>query len=693
MVQPPRRAAGTEQPTNSKYKATFDAFMSFVHNQTYSREHEYTAEEKNSLTPDDVVRWMNVKTFGIEDPPIDANPVHARSSSLEFWKKAISFFMPNRLVPWNASRNEGNPTKSIDVNDLIRRVKKKEVRKQGVAPQSRRSMTEREFRLLHSVLRKYGTDNDIIWRFGVPALINYQFHLIARIDDATQILMDHVRIHNSFSNALKTKLNWSKNVTEERDAPWQIMLGCMDASFCVLVSIALWLEISLCRIPNAMLSPYLFCFSDDIMIPSGGQKAKVLVQTLLGQKIFRMNEFKTADDNHGEEDGGGGPSHLGSHSIRKFAATHTRKCGCTRDEKDIRGRWKTRKRVSDVYDDVELPYPDAKVANKLCIGGPCYYLLPGEDAINNGDNVANDTTMMTRTFILRSVVPNIRKRMSESCSLLFGKALLWYLYSNDSNDACSHCAMLTEMQTKVKFELNEILRAVAVNVDEPDFNPIQKVPVIVSGDEGTVLIEVIDRDLRVANAAGGGAARSTAIQEQLLAIQSSLNQLRRDVNDVKTNQAIDRTNTAQQFVNLNANVKRIGRQPGRMMMLASAAATRTRGGDNDNTVPVRAQLTIAGLSPAPKDLYQLWNEYQHGIGGRKPAKQFSQRERGQVKHTYSLRNNFWEIMVGLVRSGHTSEVAIDRIYAVYGAQTSVTNILTRIRTDRKAGRLNPNLQA
>jgi hypothetical protein len=130
-----------------------------------------------------------------------------------------------------------------------------------------------------------------------------------------------------------------------------------------------------------------------------------------------------------------------------------------------------------------------------------------------------------------------------------------------------------------------------------------------------------------------------------------------------------------------------------MMMLASAAATRTRGGDNDNTVPVRAQLTIAGLSPAPKDLYQLWNEYQHGIGGRKPAKQFSQRERGQVKHTYSLRNNFWEIMVGLVRSGHTSEVAIDRIYAVYGAQTSVTNILTRIRTDRKAGRLNPNLQA
>ena len=73
--------------------------------------------------------------------PSDA--VHARLSSLEFWKKAISFF---RVIPWNSSTSqEGNPTKSIVVNNLIKRVKKKEVRKQGVAPQSCCSMTEQEF--------------------------------------------------------------------------------------------------------------------------------------------------------------------------------------------------------------------------------------------------------------------------------------------------------------------------------------------------------------------------------------------------------------------------------------------------------------------------------------------------------------------------------------------------------------------
>ena len=75
------------------------------------------------------------------------------------------------------------------------------------------------------------------------------------------------------------------------------MMGSMEATFCVLVSIGLWLEISLCRIPNAMLSTYLFCFSDDKSIPGGGQKGKVLVQTLL-QKVFKLEEFtfSGADD-------------------------------------------------------------------------------------------------------------------------------------------------------------------------------------------------------------------------------------------------------------------------------------------------------------------------------------------------------------------------------------------------------------
>ena len=66
----------------------------------------------------------------------------------------------------------------------------------------------------------------------MPALTNYQFHMIARIDDTTQVVLEHIQINDNFENALKTWLNWSKNVRDERDAPWQIMLATsMDPVF------------------------------------------------------------------------------------------------------------------------------------------------------------------------------------------------------------------------------------------------------------------------------------------------------------------------------------------------------------------------------------------------------------------------------------------------------------------------------
>jgi hypothetical protein len=74
--------------------------------------------------------------------------------------------------------------------------------------------------------------------------------------------------------------------------------------------------------------------------------------------------------------------------------------------------------VADVYDDVDLPYPDAKVDEKLCGGGPCFYVSdPGLDAT------------MVITFVLSCVVPNIRKRLPESACLVLGKALLWLICS------------------------------------------------------------------------------------------------------------------------------------------------------------------------------------------------------------------------------------------------------------------------
>jgi hypothetical protein len=101
-------------------------------------------EVLSAITPNDVLRYMNLKTFGTTEPAGDANPISARANSLAVDKKAISFFMPNRDV-WSATRNEGNPTKSPQVNGVIKRVKKKEARKQGVKSHSKRPILGHEF--------------------------------------------------------------------------------------------------------------------------------------------------------------------------------------------------------------------------------------------------------------------------------------------------------------------------------------------------------------------------------------------------------------------------------------------------------------------------------------------------------------------------------------------------------------------
>ena len=114
-------------PSNKSYQSTLVAFMSFFCNVPFNRTHLFSADDLNTASPQDIIRWMNEKASGEENPPDSANPLYARSLSFKIWKKALSFYMPNRLLQWNTISNSGNPTKSTNVNDLIKRVKKTEV--------------------------------------------------------------------------------------------------------------------------------------------------------------------------------------------------------------------------------------------------------------------------------------------------------------------------------------------------------------------------------------------------------------------------------------------------------------------------------------------------------------------------------------------------------------------------------------
>ena len=99
----------------------------------------------------------------------------------------------------------------------------------------------------------------------------------------------------------------------------------------------------------------------------------------------------------------------------------------------------------------------------------------------------------------------------------------------------------------------------------------------------------------------------------------------------------------------------------------------------------------ANLSPTPRNLHTLWHEYEFGIGGNKAAKYFTPHERGQVKDKYTRRKVIWDCILRQINRSIPYNIAIDRIYQVYGENSTVTNIINRMRKDKKDNNLHVTL--
>ena len=93
--------------------------------------------------------------------------------------------MPNRLIGWNVQTKQGNPTKSVAVSNLI-----KKVWKLGVSSRARRPLEIEELGFIISLLQK---DHDLVKRYGFVALVIMQFHFLARVDDTYKIMIDKIR--------------------------------------------------------------------------------------------------------------------------------------------------------------------------------------------------------------------------------------------------------------------------------------------------------------------------------------------------------------------------------------------------------------------------------------------------------------------------------------------------------------------
>jgi hypothetical protein len=64
-------------------------------------------------------------------------------------------------------------------------------------------------------------------------------------------------------------------------------MGEMEIDYCNLLINGIWLEFNFMTDVSAMISTYLFAFSDDMTIPLGGQKSKDIAKSIFRHKNFQ----------------------------------------------------------------------------------------------------------------------------------------------------------------------------------------------------------------------------------------------------------------------------------------------------------------------------------------------------------------------------------------------------------------------
>ena len=611
------------------------------------------------VRPHHVRKWIELRAYGVADPGPNDKPTKRRAESCNYMKKALSFFVTSTRT-WDPETSTGNPTTGKEVSKAIAHIRKLEVRGQGVKSKAKRDMTLPEFKKTITLLQAEGNWK-LAYRF--TAMMKTQFSLIGRGDDISHMETKNISSHNRFDFALTTQMKWSKNVREERDCPWQILLGAMDPDFCILLALSIYLE-DWMGSGDGMNSRFMFA---DGIEDSDANKSKKAYATALRDKVFKHEEFLQLMRRTGGS--------LGSHSMRKFPTTWVIQSGGTQDEVEIRGRWKGKNgaRVSSRYINPNQPFIDAKIAGILCVNGPVKYELKSGAGIATEWLREHVVPALTDFFGADSTVPNT-----------LALPLLW-------------AAMEPSMASRVPVALRDRIRteyeAFRAGSDGllVGVNPVKKVPLLITRFNQSVAIDVMMEE--------DGAAPAAQLQQDRT--QQQFHQQERSnvvVSQLQTmslrlsrmEEAVDSTaNDLKEFVGNQFSI--VHRNVNRLVVLPARQA-----GNGALPRPPQPARTLT-LMKTPRDLGTLWMEYTHGVAGSKPAKDWTPSERGgKNKQTYYRRNTVWRCIAAHVRAGHSARSAMDRIRQVYGRNLSVTKITSLMIKDRarykQHGGYHPNLR-
>jgi hypothetical protein len=640
--------------------------MSFIHRVDYDRGTLFPVEQRAAVTPNQIRQWMNKKAFGVRNPGPEARSTKCRSATLDVMKKAVSWYMPNRAA-WDCIRCSGNPTRSRDVNEVIKAVKKLQVRRRGKASQTKRAMTQEEFR---NLLTFFSAKSDFQHRYRYTTMVKYQYHLIARCDDLANFRLRDLHAHSDprFSSfAIQTRVHWSKNVRDERDCPNQIFLGSFDTTHCLLLALSVYLE--------TWLSSGTTSTTDTVLLFGDGDGEATVDRIKVNFSAALRRYFNTniAPDTR---------SDLGTHSLRKFASTFAHNNGCSMDEIDCRGRWnRNSRRTVDVYVDVVQAFVDAKVQGVLAVGGPIRYSLVADCGV-------------TKAWLDRHVVPGLRRYFGVNDGLpdILSLPLLFACLDDELSVSLVPLTLVTRVRAAYA-----LIRTLDVNPVTRIHLHIQRVQDQLAIYDVAPLLDAEGNPIVMVNQHTQQQQDGNFLSQQNIdnmnAIMIQMQQLKQQatVHFDTLHNLIDslRVEMNEKHVITNRNLSRIMIQPSRRATQEQAANNNTI---NENEVERNAIATIlergdkiAELMSAPRTLYDLWIEYEMGTGNRKAAKDFTYNERGRCRFKYCRRKVVWDCISKHVNAGFTAMTAVDKIYECYGRGETVTSIIKKMTNDKKTG--------
>jgi hypothetical protein len=95
--------------TQKAYLRYLNRFLNYHRNEEEpARPQHYkpSNDELHAITPEHIERYLNYITFNSEEPEKgdEGQAEVIRASTAEFYKKAILYYIPNRLMGWNEQK-------------------------------------------------------------------------------------------------------------------------------------------------------------------------------------------------------------------------------------------------------------------------------------------------------------------------------------------------------------------------------------------------------------------------------------------------------------------------------------------------------------------------------------------------------------------------------------------------------------